>query len=104
MEKKKSKKINTNGTFGLLVGLEGVKRKKELPAFFISNVKDISKAIKQDLGATACGDNGAINAYIDDDGFYRFEALNFCIVVEKKIFTNIKLLQKEFSFWLKKIK
>lgn len=82
---------------GTLSQLEGVK-KKNIPCFSIKNPSSVkTKKMKDGYAYTTAGDNGAINVWIDDKGFYRAELMVYCIVKDKVIFKTLK----ETRLWIK---
>lgn len=81
----------------MLSGLTGVLRKEVKCEFFGSVTKGL-QLLKKDKAATAAGDNGAINIYIDDEGVYRGYRYAYCST--KSFIVTMKI--NELAFWLKR--
>lgn len=69
------------------------------PAFeFFNSVNEAIDILKLGLVATTAADNGAINVYKNDEGFYHCEAMRNCASFSKEEFSNLTNVR----MWLKK--
>ena len=88
---------------GILEGLPGTKKTFEIEEFGYS-VSDLLRLLKRDGVSTAANDNGAINVYKDDEGFYRAERCvhRHCVgsITTKKIGELERWLKKNYKFIL----
>lgn len=87
---------------GNLVGLEGIKR-KQIEAVFFRSADELSSIIEEGKGATAAGDNGAINIWKDDTGFIRCEMQRYLRRMDSKIYRTISGAKRWATKWLKQI-
>lgn len=83
------------------VGLPGTKR--NLESVFIRTVAKLSATMKAGKCATAADDNGAISAWIDDDGKYRYEAYRRLRTINSQTYTTLRDVKKWYAEWLKNI-
>ena len=83
--------------------LEGIKKKKIACEFFrkpsqIKSILDSGKA------ATAADENGALNVWKDDDGFFRCTAMRRMMTIDEQRFSNLKDAKQWARKWLEEIK
>lgn len=88
---------------GTLKNLEGIQI-KEMQCEFISGVKSIPSILKKGIAATAAGNFGAINIWVDDKHWYRCESMAHCIRESYLITKSMKEVKEWAKIWLKKIK
>lgn len=86
----------------VLNGLEGVK-KKETPCKIFNKVGEVKNILKSGEAATTADSNGAINVWVDDDGYYRCESMAWMRTLDKQIYKKMSDVNKWVSIWLKKI-
>lgn len=73
-----------------LKNLEGVSA-TELEHLFFKSPNEIRLSnLKKRIAYTSAESNGAVNIYLDDDGFLRCERFFYQKCVDKKVFTNMK--------------
>lgn len=85
-----------------LQNLEGVK-KKLTDAKRLTGISKISRLELRENVLTTAGDKGALNIWLDDDGFFRGEIFRY-LTSQDKIATKKLVEIKAFaSKWLKKI-
>jgi hypothetical protein len=80
----------------MMTGLPGV-RKKKIEAVYATGPYGFTRALENYRCATAAGDDGAVNAYIDDKGQYRAHFCRHYAVLAEGIFTSKAALRR----WLK---
>ena len=80
-----------------LTDLPGVSD-KEVECGFFQTISGCQTVLRQFKAATAAGDKGAINVWVDDDGRYRVAFCRRLIVVNTRNFATLA----EVRVWLKK--
>lgn len=70
-----------------LVGLPDTKQPRD--ADFISSASQVPAVLRKGNAATAAGDTGAINVWVDDNRKYRCELMRFMKVHDSQTFNNL---------------
>ncbi len=85
-----------------LCNLEGIKKEK-IDAEFFGKALEIKKILDSGKAATAADENGALNVWKDDEGFFRCTAMRFCSTINEERFADFKDVEKWAKKWLKEI-
>lgn len=86
---------------GIVKGIADTKNEKE--AVFARSKKDVHDAVRAGKYATAADSNGAIGAWVDDNGDYRCEAYRNLRTIELKRFNSMGKVTDWYANWMKKI-
>jgi len=85
----------------VLVGLPGMKG--EIPCRMVWNRFGAKRVLKQGMAATAAGNKGAINIWIDNDGCYQCEAYYLGSTHASATFRTWKDVSKWLKQWFHEI-
>lgn len=69
----------------------------------VRTVTGIITALRSGGAATTAADNGALNAWIDDDGFYRGESFRYCVTTSAICTKRMSVIRVWIKEWLAKI-
>jgi hypothetical protein len=83
---------------GYLIGLPDTAGKRDCQ--IVRSVSAALSAIRDGEAATAAGDRGSINVWVDDKGRYRCEAMRYMATVNSETPKNLKELKAWLSEWL----
>lgn len=70
----------------------------------VGTVNGFDEGLREHRIVSAAGDNGAINVWRDDDGFFRAEAFRYMVTQDSKRFGAKKLALAWVRDWLPRIK
>lgn len=82
------------------VGLTGVAAKELDGPMVGANAAEFIKALRKHRVCSTAGDNGAVTAWIDDDGKLRADLCRYRVSIEADTFKTKKLLKKWLEKWL----
>ena len=88
----------------MLVGLEGKKEQNTEYLFFESEEEIQDILFVKNKAATTADNNGAINIWVDDEGYIRCESMRYLSSLEKKKYSRISDVKKWAKKWLEEIK
>ena len=88
----------------LLTGLEGRKEKFTECMYFESEEQITNILFENNKAATTADYNGAINIWLDDEGYIRCESMRYLSSLEKKKYSRVSDVKKWAKKWLEKIK
>lgn len=88
----------------MLVGLEGKKEQNTECLFFESEEEIQDILFEKYKAATTADVNGAINIWVDDEGYIRCESMRYLSSLEKKKYSRISDVKKWAKKWLEEIK
>lgn len=84
-----------------LVGLPGTSGDKK--AHLVNSATGALKALQGGFAATSAGNNGAINLWRNDSGYYVCQLMRFRRVLKLKSFATKKGAVSQFKTWLAQI-
>lgn len=82
--------------------LPGIK-KRNIDAYWINDTSDIEPILELGFACTCAGHNGAINVWKTDAGIIRGHLMRYCVVVEKRVFSDYPEAKKCVSDWIGRI-
>ena len=87
----------------VLTGLPGTNGKAR-KCVMVKSLSATLKTLRLRLAATTTGDNGAINIWRDDLGFYRCTAMRFGQTIDEICVKTLKEISPWIKEWLAKIR